>query len=55
MRHTRTAGTNWLLAVHVLQRRTRDGTGHNLARNALRWLLVQVRRHATLALLLLNR
>lgn len=50
-RHTRTAGTSYdgLLAVHVLQWWTRNGTGHNLARYSLRWLMQM--RWQTLALL----
>lgn len=52
-RHARTAGTSYdgLLAVHVLQWWTRNGTGHNLARYSLRWLM-QMRWHP---LALLNR
>lgn len=50
-RHARTAGTSYdgLLTVHVLQWWTRNGTGHNLARYSLRWLMQM--RWQTLALL----
>lgn len=57
-RYTRTAGTSHdgLLAVHVLQRWTRNGTGHDLTRNSLRGLMQMRRRSlALLLLLLLNR
>lgn len=57
-RYTRTAGTSYdgLLAVHVLQRWARNGTGHDLTRYSLRGLM-QMRRHTftLLLLLLLNR
>lgn len=54
--YTRTAGTSYdgLLAVHVLQRWARNGTGHDLTRYSLRGLM-QMRRHTFTLLLLLNR